>query len=265
MGKEDLGDRMKRYERATIADIPENLPLIMRLDGKAFHTLTRGCEKPFDPNVIAMMDHVALALCDEIQNACLAYVQSDEISILIHKRWQASSWFDNDLQKIVSVSASIATWAAMCWCYENDWKPGSKALFDSRAFILPRWEVSNYFIWRQRDWERNSIQMLARSLYSQKQLHRKNSSELHELIHARGKNWNDLATSLKRGRCAVHVSRKVKVENEYFTGEVERGVWEMDDEIPIFTRDRDYIETRLEVNREGSEQRAGEEPSNDRS
>ena len=163
-------------------------------------------------------------LCENIQGAELAYVQSDEISILLHnyKRLNSESWFDNKVQKIVSISAGMASsYFSMA--------AGKMLQFDSRVFVLPEQEVCNYFIWRQQDWERNSIQMLAQSLYSQKELHKKNNSQLQELCFRKNKNWNDLSIQLKRGTCII------KNEN----------LWKVDIDIPMFTQDRNYIEKLL--------------------
>ena len=107
--KDSLGDRMKNYERDSSSKLTDRLPVIMRLDGKAFHTYTRSCDKPFDNKLIDAMNQTAISLCKEIQGAQIAYVQSDEVSILIHgyKKHNSSPWFDNKVQKMVSVGAAI--------------------------------------------------------------------------------------------------------------------------------------------------------------
>lgn len=260
--KTSLEDRIKYYyEQNTCTKLPENIPIILRIDGRAFHTLTRGLQKPFDLKFVDMMDSVALDLCDnEIQNVRMAYLQSDEISFLIYKGVFSDSWFNNDVQKMVSISASRASCTAtnfnkinnVFW-FSNDAK-NKYIMFDSRVFIIPEKEVCNYFIWRQRDWERNSIQMLARSYYSQKQLNKKSCSDMHDMIFEKGDNWNNLPTFLRRGRCIVptkkmvHVTKKETKGN--FEGDVERTVWTIDDNIPIFTKDRNYINKFLNVSSE---------------
>jgi len=241
----DLEDRMKEYEKSTSTKLSENLPIILRIDGRAFHTLTRGLKKPFDLQFIKLMNEITIDQCDnEIMNAQMAYVQSDEISILIYKSVFSDSWFKNDIQKMSSVSASRASAFAM---KNNIFKNKKLIMFDSRVFVLPVKEVCNYFIWRQRDWERNSIQMLARKYYSQKKLQKKNREDMHEMIHQKGDNWNTLPTMLRRGRCIIPVKKKIHVSNKHFTGDVERNVWIVDNEIPIFTKDRNYIEKYLIV------------------
>lgn len=240
--KTSLGDRMKGYEIASRSSLPARLPMIIRVDGKAFHTYTRGCKRPWDENLVAVMNETAAQLCKHVQGTQIAYVQSDEISLLVHnyKTLQTQSYFDGEIQKIVSITASIA--GAMFTAnsgqiWGNVIKP---AFFDSRVFILPESEVCNYFIWRQQDMSRNSIQMLARSIYSHKELQNKNSSELQEMCFQKGHNWNDEPTAMRRGRCIVRETVAV--------GETLRHRWKVDNEIPLFTADRDYINKHLVVN-----------------
>jgi len=109
------------------------------------------------------------------------------------------------------------------------------ATFDSRAFLIPYDEVANYFIWRQQDATRNSIQMVARSMYSHKELAGKKTSALHDMLMEKGVNWNDYPTVCKRGCCIIQ--KEVRLENDLV-----RRKWVTDLEIPIFTQDRGYIE-----------------------
>jgi tRNA(His) guanylyltransferase len=238
MTTDSLGDRMKGYELATRACLPRRLPVIVRVDGKAFHTYTRNLASPFDHAFIDAMDRVAVRLCENMDGAAVAYVQSDEISILMHgyRRHESQPWFDNEIQKIVSVSASLAA-GAMTQLSAGLFGDIRPAAFDARAFVLPEAEVCNYFVWRQQDATRNSIQMLGRSLYSHRECNGKNTSELQEMCFQRGHNWNDLAVHLRRGRCVVRET--------YQKDEVTRSRWVADREPPIFTKDRSYIERHL--------------------
>ncbi len=242
MDKPSLGDRMKHnYEKVFNIRLPRRMPIIMRLDGKAFHTLTRDFQKPFDDNFIGLMNYATGAVCEEIQGAQIAYIQSDEISILIHnyKRIASEAWFDNEIQKMCSVAASVASVAFSLRAKEDNLLPTlarSMNVFDCRVFVIPEHEVCNYFIWRQQDWERKSIQMLASSLYSHNQLHKKNQKDMQEMCFQKGKNWNDLPTHLRRGRCVS------KVGHGNFPDH-----WRVDNYIPIFTQDRMYIEQHLAV------------------
>lgn len=252
--KSSLEDRMKLYyEQNTCTKLPENIPIILRLDGRAFHTLTRGLDKPFDLKFVDLMNKIAIDLCDnEIQNAKMAYLQSDEISILIHSGVFSDSWFNNDVQKMTSVSASRASCEATKQNIISDiFKTNKHIMFDSRVFIIPEKEVCNYFIWRQRDWERNSLQMLARKYYSQSKLNNQNATSMHEMIFQKDDNWNNLPPFLRRGRCIIPAIKKVHVTKAetkgMFEGDVDRNVWTLDNDIPIFSKDRQYINKRLEV------------------
>ena len=172
---------MKFYEKATNYILPPNLPIIIRIDGRSFHTFTGDLEKPFDFNFITMMNSIGIALCNEITGCQLAYLQSDEISLLVFSEFIEESWFKNKYYKICSISASLASANAMKWKFDNNFKKDSIISFDSRAFVIPKDEVINYFIWRQKDWERNSLNMLARKYYSQKDLIGKKKSEVDAL------------------------------------------------------------------------------------
>lgn len=241
--RDDLGDRMKHnYENRTRAALPRRTYTLMRIDGKAFHSYTRGCAKPFDYELMEDMDKTAMVLCAEIQGAEFAYVQSDEISILITDFDDPSTdaWFDGNIQKMVSVSASIATAAFNQARLER--KPQKKfALFDSRVWTVPDLiEVENTFIWRQQDWTKNSVQMLARSLYSQKELVGKKLSEMHEMIHQKGQNWAHLPPGAKNGRFIARSATDA-------AGNVlPRPRWTRLDP-PIFTQDRQYLRSRIPV------------------
>lgn len=240
---DSLGDRMKTYERASRYVLPPRMPVIVRVDGKAFHTWTRGMERPFDTKLMTWMDRTAIALCEELQGARIAYVQSDEISVLLvnYSTHESQAWFDNALQKMVSVAASVATAAMAKTISELPWdKRPSPPHFDARAFVLPREEVTNYFLWRQNDASRNSVQMLARSLASHKECDGLGQKELQELCHARGQNWNDLPTRFRRGRCIVRLT--------YEADGATRHKWAIDGEIPIWKNEgREYIERLVRV------------------
>lgn len=218
---DQLGSRMKdQYESRTRYKLMRRCPTIIRLDGKAFHTYTKGLDKPFDEGLMKDMVQTAKFLCEEIQGAKFGYVQSDEISILItdFDKLQTSAWFDNNIQKIVSVAASMATaklnklrlFRSFGDALDDlnvingyDYEQAPKlAFFDARVFQISDYEeVVNYFIWRQQDATRNSIQMLAQSLYSHKELLGKNNNELQELCFQKGHNWNNLSDNKKRGTC----------------------------------------------------------------
>lgn len=198
MDKDSIGNRMKdNYENRYRMFLTRRTPVIVRLDGRAFHTLTRGLNKPFDEGFSNTMACVASYLCSEIQGAKCAYVQSDEISILLidYNKLTTEAWFDYNVQKMTSISSGLASaYFTKHWCSN-----GGCAVFDSRVFNIPVEEVCNYFIWRQLDWVRNSVQMLSRANFSHKELHKKNQKDMHEMLYSKGINWADLADRWKNG------------------------------------------------------------------
>ena len=220
-----IGNRMKsNYEQSALFKLPRRIPVILRIDGKAFHTLTKKikCKKPFDDNLIQAFQKLSLELSKEIMNVKLAYLQSDEVSFLLvdYEKEETESWFNNNVQKMSSVSAGLAS-------SKFSMILGVEASFDARVFSIPKEEVCNYFIWRQLDWKRNSIQMLARANFSHKSLQNLNCDMLQEkLWQEKNINWAKLETLYKRGSCIK---------------KVEEG-WELDTNIPDFIKDRNYIE-----------------------
>jgi tRNA(His) guanylyltransferase len=235
---DDIGDRFKAYEACWDYTMPRRMPMVIRVDGRAFHGIK--LRKPFDDDFFNLMACTAAALCSEIQGAVLAYFQSDEISIVARDDMQPNTeaWAGKRLSKVVSWSAAIAT-AAFSAFSEN--KYGQRH-FDARAFVLPDLsEVTNYLIWRQQDATRNSVSMAAHAAFSHKSLHGVNSPGMIDRLREAGKPWEDTPTHFKRGA----VVRKVNVPKyvEYLKAELMRREWRADLEPPVFTQDRAYIET----------------------
>lgn len=237
MSKDSLGDRMKAYEEVTSIKMPKRLPMIIRIDGKAFHTMTKKwkCEKPFDYELIGIMAHTTKYLCENIQGCVLGYCQSDEISLLVrdNQSLETTPYFDKKIQKIASVTASMATMEFNRIGHEG-------ALFDARCFVLPGNEVTNYFIWRQQDAMRNSVSMLAQSIFSHKTLQGKNMAQMQIMCLEKGTDWNEIDLQCTRGTCVKRVPRFVETENSEIP--VTRMRWEIDGNIPVFTEDRNYVE-----------------------
>jgi tRNA(His) 5'-end guanylyltransferase len=198
------------YERRYKIGLTRRTPVIIRVDGRAFHTLTRGCHQPFDDVIMDSMAAGALRVLENAQGAKLAYVQSDEVSFLLtdYDSLHTEAWFGNDLCKIVSVSASLMT---VGFNQHRQWRAPftTRGDFDSRAFNVPEAEVANYFLWRAQDWARNSLSMYAGHFFSHKQMYGKNRHKLHEMLHGIGKNWaNDLTQREKNGTFVMRVNGK---------------------------------------------------------
>ena len=253
--KDQLGDRMKEfYEDRTRIKLPRRTFTIIRIDGKAFHTYTKGLERPFDDGLIEDMNATTAYLCKNIQGVKFGYVQSDEISLVLtdFDDLGTHAWFDNNLQKMVSVAASMATSEFNRLRMMRNSKDGALDIreialfkmgqFDARAFQIPFIdEVENYFIWRQQDAVRNSISSVAQSLYSPRELHGVKTDQMQELIFQKGINWNDYSTRQKRGS----VIRKFDVELKSGDVTYTRSKWKEDTNTPTFTQDRNYIKSLL--------------------
>jgi tRNA(His) guanylyltransferase len=191
-------DKMKSYEDSYTAFIPNNSFVVIRLDGRSFSTYTQDCVKPYDPNISNCMDKVTLALCQEIEGVILGYTQSDEISILFTNTPGNPLWMKGSINKILSITASIAS---TVFTTNNSNKA---AQFDSRVFIVPtKEEACNYFIYRQLDAHRNCINSLARQYYNQPQLQGVKVSKLLELIAAKGVPYQSIDRGFLLGKTAT--------------------------------------------------------------
>lgn len=267
MRNDNLGDRMKTYENVTRTYLTRRTPVIIRIDGKAFHTFTRGFNRPFDNVMVTAMQDTMKYLCENIEGCVLGYTQSDEITLVLcdYKKLTSQAWFDNNIQKMCSVSASMATMAfndnfaeivSMSFAdlsaddYVNlPYFRGAhermiykQAMFDSRVFNIPKEEVNNCLLWRQQDATRNSIQAVAQANFSHKQLEGKNCNELQEMLwQEKGINWNDCPTHLKRGSCCVKSTYTLEVDGK----DVQRSRWAIDTEIPIFSQNPWYVNGRI--------------------
>jgi tRNA(His) guanylyltransferase len=203
-----LSDRMKdNYELRQRPVLLRRQPVIIRLDGRAFHTLTRSMDRPFDYQLHMCMVYAMQQVAAEAQGCMAGYMQSDEISLLLidYATHETEAWFDYNQAKLCSVSASICT-AHFNACFRKCFPTRTElATFDARAFNIPREEVVNYFLWRAKDWERNSVSMFTRSLYSHKEMMNKSVADMHEMLYQKGKNWADLEPQWKNG---VWVLRK---------------------------------------------------------
>ena len=224
---DNLGNRMKQYYEA----IPKyrlmrRTPVAIRIDGKAFHTFTRGFQKPFDEVLGNAMVRTMEYLCKNIQGCVFGYTQSDEITLLLidYQTFETDAWFDYELQKMCSISASMATMAFNRYFQEEVQKHidgiepifvtdeeiklidtysravEKGAMFDARCFNIPKEEACNLVYWRQLDATRNSIQMVGQANFSHSELQGKSCNMIQDMLHEqRGINWNDYPARWKRG------------------------------------------------------------------
>lgn len=245
-----LGNRIKSdFEDRTRFKLPRRSYHILRLDGKAFHTYTKGCKRPFDEKLMSDMDETAKYLCSQIQGAKFAYTQSDEITIVFTDFDQVETdlWFDGNIQKIASVSASMAT------AYFNKLRPEypAIALFDSRVFsVAIRPEVFNVFLWRQIDAMKNSVQMVARTFLGHKKCEGQHTEALKQLLKEAGHAWEDCPEGFKTGRMifkesfTVEASTKETPKGTISIPAHERTRWTSQPAVK-FMEDRSILETKI--------------------
>lgn len=250
--KINLSDRIKNYENCYRFKMLKKTIVIIRLDGRSFSKYTKNLNKPFDDGFSEDMDSTAVYLCENIQGAKFAYTQSDEISIILtdFDNLESEAWFDYNVQKMVSIAASLATakfneLRLIRKCKNNynsitsaDIQNNKLAMFDARVFQVPTpYEMVNAMILRQQDCTRNSISMAASSCYSHKELEKKSGNEKQEMLFQKGINWNNYAPKYKRGV----VIKKVKTPANTPNGElVMRNKWKTCD-TPIFTEDKEFL------------------------
>ena len=284
---DDLGVRMKTfYEQIPKIKLMRRCPVAIRIDGKAFHTFTRGFQKPFDEVLIKSMQETMKYLCENIQGCVLGYTQSDEITLILvdYKKLTSSAWFDYEVQKMCSIAASMATMAFnnifskyvkgfdLALAYNDNgidteenrklWEIYNKAvkkgaMFDARCFNIPKEEVTNNFYWRQLDASRNSIQMVGQANFSHKELQNKSCNDIQDMLMTqKGINWNDLPIYQKRGSCCVRnkiiLFRGSIMETAQLrdTSKSENE-WIIDTEIPIFKNEgREYIDRLIYIGEE---------------
>lgn len=276
----DLELRMKTfYEQIPKTRLMRRCPVAIRIDGKAFHTFTRGFQKPFDEVLIKSMQQTMKYLCENIQGCVLGYTQSDEITLILvdYKKLTSSAWFDYEVQKMCSIAASMTTMAFnrafaknvgdYCTynyeCMDNTHENyehilslavDKSAMFNARCFNIPKEEVTNLVYWRQLDTSRNSIQMLGQANFSHSELQNKSCNDIQDmLMMQKGINWNDLPVYQKRGSCCVRNKIVVKSNGIMETIQLRdtsksENEWIVDKNIPIFRgEDRNYIDKLIYV------------------
>lgn len=275
MKSDSFGERCKRYEAASKQVLVPRTPVLARVDGRAFHTFTRWCARPYDTDFHACMWAAAAALCKDVAGCKLAYVQSDEINLLVtdYEDVSTQAHFDYEVPKLCSTAAATASVAFLADFYKRFSDKAIRMLqsgrglptFDARFYNVPREDVANVFLWRQRDAERNSLTMHAQAHYSHKELHGQGKAAKHDLLHAKGINWSHLPTPRKRGVCVVRETYEVPktrppvkttgsdaawvalVTDDLLNpveGTTTRSRWVVDEDIPIFStpEGRQYIE-----------------------
>lgn len=278
MYKDQIGTRMKTYyEEIPKTRLMRRIPVAIRIDGKAFHTFTKGFQKPFDSVLMTSMQETMKYLCENIQGCTFGYTQSDEITLVLidYQKLTSSAWFDYEVQKICSITASMATIAfnkffiknvnyfkithehdntinEYCTTLINAAEKG--AIFDARCFSVPKEEVANLIYWRQLDAIRNSIQMVGQANFSHKELQNKSCKDIKNmLLEQRYLNWDRLPEDCKWGTACIKTSPKEEVIDISTATEkplrmvVNRSSWFIDKHMPILKENWDYINKYIYV------------------
>jgi tRNA(His) 5'-end guanylyltransferase len=213
MNRDNLGDLMKMYEKWEAGRyLMARLPILIRLDGKAFHSFTRGLARPYDSRLSDLMVDTTKFLVEQ-SNALIGYTQSDEISLCIYTDGPNSEVFlGGKIHKLCSVLASMAA------AYFNQHLPaaipekaGKLAYFDNRVWNVPNLEeAANVFVWRELDATKNAISMVAQAYFSHSALQNKHAGEMQEMLWSEhGINFNDYPSSFKRGTYVRRVTKDI--------------------------------------------------------
>lgn len=236
MKADSLSVRMRGYKAAYDHVLTGRTPVLAHVDGIGFSQYTRKCAKPFDKALGDLMIDTAIDILERVQGAVLAYTQSDEITVLLHgyRTHATTPYRGNRVQKLVS-DMSGPTSAFFTQHSHRIWDEGRlegvrAAAFAAAIFLVPENDVNNFFLWRQKDAVRNSVQMQARSMFSHKQVDRKSVTDMKEMCRGKGRAWEDLDARWQRGAC---VYRDLS------------GVVFVDRDIPLFNKDVSYVERHL--------------------
>ena len=265
MDTSDLAKRMKDYEMRDRYFLQKRIPVAIRVDMRAGHTFTRGFKRPFDNIFMKSMQETVKYMCENMGNAKFAYVQSDEITIILtdYDTLETDCWFNYRTDKLCSISASMAT-MAFNKCFTKNVEDFSKsrdvvgyngqyfgdyedaiiqlavyekavekgAMFDARCFNIPKEEVTNLIYWRQLDATRNSIQMVGQANFSHQELQNKTCNMIQDMLHEQKDiNWNDFPIPCKRGTACV------KTDEGFY----------IDYEMPILKgEDRKYVDSLID-------------------
>ena len=286
MDTSDLANRMKEYEKRNQYYLQKRTPVVIRVDGRSFHTFTKGFKRPFDEVLMKSMQETAKYMCENMGNAKFAYVQSDEITIILvdYDTLETDCWFNYRTDKLCSIAASMATMAFNKFFAKNvdewgrktfaDWDEGGTndpevanspewelmqtysralakgAMFDARCFNIPKEEVTNLVYWRQLDAARNSVQMVGQANFSHKELQNKSCNMIQDMLHEqKGINWNDFPVDCKRGAAVIKKKIGTNVAAACgIAGATYENRWVIDRNMPMLKgEDRKYLDDLVYV------------------
>lgn len=286
MDTSDLANRMKEYEKRNQYYLQKRTPVAIRVDGRSFHTFTKGFKRPFDEVLMKSMQETAKYMCENMGNAKFAYAQSDEITIILvdYDTLETDCWFNYRTDKLCSIAASMATMAFNKFFAKNvdewgrktfaDWDEGGTndpevanspewelmqtysralakgAMFDARCFNIPKEEVTNLVYWRQLDAARNSVQMVGQANFSHKELQNKSCNMIQDMLHEqKGINWNDFPVDCKRGAAVIKKKIGTNIAAACgIAGATYENRWVIDRDMPMLKgEDRKYLDDLVYV------------------
>lgn len=242
----DLENRMRTYEEKS--HFIKRIPVIVRIDGKSFKNFTKqevfyiNEKYDFSNIIIDGLVFAANNCLESGNNAKCAYIQSDEISILLtdFDYLNTEPLFNYDKEKIISyftsvVSNSFNDYMNLFRKSNSIIRPIKIANFLTKAHNYPEDDVVNYFVWRQQDAIRNSISKFCRNFYSDNEMHCKNQSNMHEMLYQKGMNWaTDLDDKFKNG-VFIYKDKGFEENTEY----------KIMEKCPIFLKERDIIQNLM--------------------
>lgn len=270
----NLEIRMKTYENVSKNKLMRRCPVAIRLDGCNFKSFTKGFDKPFYDVFMKSMQETMKYLCENVQGCVMGYAQSDEITLILvdYEHLNSEAWFDDEVEKICSVTAGMASMAFNRIFYENISEFISKngylyvrimkneklinaykralkqgAYFDARCFNIPKEEVANLIYWRQCCGHRNAIQAAGCAYFSNKELLNKSGDEIIKMLKEKDIDWSAYSNDAVWGSCCVRNYRpNIMPDNKRVhymrdIGKREK-TWIIDHHIPVFIGDgRLYI------------------------
>lgn len=230
----DLEIRMKTYENVPKNKLMRRCPVAIRLDGCHFKSFTKGFDKPFDNVFMKSIQETMEYLCENVQGCVIGYAQSDEITLILvdYEHLNSEAWFNNEVEKICSVTAGMASMAfnrifcenanefvsengyphvhmlkneKLINAYRRAWRQG--AYFDARCFNIPKEEVTNLIYWRQCCGHRNAIQAAGCTYFSNKELLNKSGDEIIKMLKEKGIEWSAYSNDAVWGSCCIRNNR----------------------------------------------------------
>lgn len=258
MSFDSLAQRQKQYEACSDFSLIQRTPVIVRVDGSHFHTLTKNLPKPFCASFQYLMHNVMLYCAPEIQGLVLCYHQSDEITFILRndQSLEAEPLYNNRIQKIISIIAAKTTlgFNKLLQTIEPKLDLVGEAIFDCRVFLVPDLtEACNNLVWRQQDCMKNSLSGASQAALADKFGKRTALKLLHKKVFSEKKQLlleqcnidfdNYYSSAFRRGAIVCKVPTLLPLLGK--EEKILRDKWTLNTDLPIFTEDKDYLASIL--------------------